>query len=217
MKTHNVKRLPLKEWAYMDDLRREMEEQAQEGNLRGVTDIVHKIIALSTGETPSNDFWLDDMELFVKALEANAPRKPFPILTSKTKGKPLPWEYAGRTWYFWLNVFARKYGWSETEIAVMDIDDCIGLYQEIVADDHFEKEWQNSLSEVSYQYNTATKTSKLVELPRPDWMRPTPNKSQTVKTSMMPANAVPQGVVINLDEQQPKKVESNEGTPSQET
>lgn len=212
MKTNiQPKRLPLREWAKLDDLRQELEKEAKAENFVGVADCIHKIIELTTGAQSENDFWMDDMQLFIESLRVNAPVKPFPILESKQKGKPLPWEYSGRTWYFWLHTLARKYGWAETEIAKMDIDDCIGLYQEIVADDQAEREWQNSLSEVSYAYNKTTKTSKLVELPKPDWMKPAPQKSQPVKTSPMPTKAMPMGVVFNLDETTPQKVQSHEG------
>jgi len=195
-----VRRLTLKGWTTLDDLRKELEEHAKAQEFVQAAALVRKIIQLSTGKKPRNKFWLDDALLFIEILSVNSPKKDFPILTSKQQGKPLPWEYSGRMWYFWLNTLAKKYGWSEVEIAKMDIDDCIGLYQEIVADEQYEREWQNSLSEVAYAYNKSTKTSKLVELPKPDWMRPAPKKAQPVKTVSMPARAVPMGVVLALDE-----------------
>lgn len=192
------RRLPLRGWAAIDNIRRKIEDSVWSA----VPSLVHQIIELTTGHKPNNDFWLDDMKLFVKSLEMNMPTKKFPILETKEKSDPMPWEYPERSWYFWENLFASHYGWEEKVIAELDIDTCIGLYQEIIIDQQLGQEWQASLSEVSYTYDKSSKTSRLQKLPRPNWMLRTAGEAKPIKTFMMPAIAAPMGVVINLDEKQ---------------
>ena len=193
-----ARRLPLRGWASLDDLRRSIQNKAEEGNWSAVPELIHQTNELC-GASDREAFWLDVVEVYNKILQANLPTKDFPILQAKEKGKPLPWEYSGRSWYFWLHLFASSYGWSTGQIGNLDIDTAIALFQEIETDSQLEKEWQWGLSEVSYSYDKATKRSRFNSLPRPSWMRPAVGAPKPVKTERMPANAVPMGVVINLD------------------
>jgi hypothetical protein len=127
----------------------------------------------------------------------------FPILTSKDKQKPLPWEYDGRTWYFWLNTFAEHYGWDDERVGNMDIDTAIGLYQEIQIEEQLKSEFTYGLSEVAYVYDKNTKKSRFSPLPRPQWMLGIAPKDKPVKTYPMPAIALPKGNIVFLDD--PKK------------
>lgn len=194
-------RLTLKGWAAMEDLEREIDLAAKEGNWSAIPDLIYKIIELDLKKVDKTLTWMDSVKIFHKILELNSPAKDFPMLHSREKGKPMPWEYQGRAWYFWLHLFAQAYGWSEKEVAKMNIDDAVGLYQEIIIEDQLNKEWDWGLSEISYEYNKTTKKSHFKPLPRPDWMRGIVGKPKPVKTVRVAKSALPVGEVINLDEQ----------------
>jgi hypothetical protein len=121
----------------------------------------------------------------------------FPILTSQTKenDNKLPWEYDGRGWYFWLNLFAKSYGWDEKTIGELDIDTAIGLYQETQIDEQLDREWEWGMSEIAYPYNDRTKKSEFRQLPRPDWMMPMAPKH--VPVVKIRKDMIPVGNVIS--------------------
>ena len=82
-------------------------------------------------------------------------------------------------------------------------------------DDQLEREFYYGLSEVAYHYDAATKKSKFVPLPRPNWMRPKVEPEKVVKTPI-PASMIPMGVVISdnvlPDELLPKEYEKGKQT-----
>jgi hypothetical protein len=193
----NPSRLTLKGWAALDDLKKQIGDST---NSDIACNFILQSIELAIDERPDWDeaFWLDVTELFIKTSIANQPTIPFPILTSKAKGDSLPWEYAGRSWFFWLNVFAKRYGWDESSIAALDIDTAVALYQEITVDEQTQREWEWGLSENSISYNSATKKSRFVPLERPDWMAATAKPRKVVKMKIR-ADMMPNGNIINLD------------------
>ena len=195
-------RLPLRGWAVLEDVRRKIDHEAEWGRWSLIPDLIFQSINICTEkDTDHQDsFWLDVVELYNKAIEANSPRKVLPILTSKEKSKPMPWEYEGRTWYFWLNLFAKSYGWDAEKIGALDIDDAIALYQETVIDEQLENEWDWGLSEISYEYVPSTKKSKFRPLPRPSWMLGVaPQAKKPEKKIKILKKMLPQGNVVSLD------------------
>jgi hypothetical protein len=192
-------RLSLRGWAALEDLRRSIDSAAEEGEWSVVPELIFQSIELCC-EVDRDSDWMEVAATYNQILQLNLPTKKFPMLTSKDKGKPMPWEYPGRSWYFWLNVLAKSYGWSAEEIGEMDVDDAIGLYQEIVIDDQLENEWQWGLSEMSYEYNNSTKKSHFKPLPRPDWMKGVVGKPKPVPKIKMPVRMMPVGNIFNLDE-----------------
>jgi len=191
-------RLTLKSWAALDDYGKQI---ADCKDTDSACDLLFKSIELAITERPKWDeiFWMDVSDLYTRTSQANQPTLQFPILTTKTKdGDDLPWEYPGRTWLFWLNVFAKSYGWSEESIAALDIDTAIGLYQEVVVDEQMRDEWQWGLSEKSVEYVPSTKKSKFVPLSRPEWMQAVAKPKKIAKT-MIRKDMLPAGNIINLD------------------
>jgi hypothetical protein len=136
--------------------------------------------------------------VYAEAVQINAPSFDFPILQPSTGGKDnkkAPWEYNGRAWYFWLNLFAGRYGWSEIAISVMDIDTAIGLYQEIILDDQLKNEFVYGLSEIAYPYNQSTKKQEFRPMPRPEWMKPLiPKQLPIIK---MRKDMLPMGNIVD--------------------
>lgn len=191
------RRLTLRGWAALDDLRREIEDQSREGNWYRVPGLIFNIIELSC-EVDKDMFWMDAIELFRETVSLNSPTKDFPILRAGGKSEPMPWEYPGRSWYFWLHLFASRYGWSEEEIGAMDIDSAIGLYQESQVEDQLRDEFSWGLSEVSYSYDKTTKKSKLVRLPRPTWMTRLVEKKKKAKKLPTLSTHMPAGEIVKL-------------------
>lgn len=191
------RRLTLRGWAALDDLRREIEEEGSEGRWENIPPLIFKVIQLSF-KPNKNIFWLDTVELFRKTVDLNAPIKDFPILRARDKSDPEPWEYVGRSWYFWVNLLASNYGWSEEQIGALDIDTAIGLYQEIQVNNQLKDEFQWGLSETSYSYDKTTKKSRLTRMPRPRWMTRAVEKKKTVKKTKIPSVSMPIGVIEKL-------------------
>lgn len=193
-----MNRLNLKDWSRLDDIRQKINTEAEAGRWQIVPNLIIESIILCGAEIEDPP-WMDVAELYVEAVTLNQPRIKFPIFTSKEKGKKMPWEYEGRTWYFWLNLFAGQYGWAAQDIGELDLDDAFGLYEEIVVDDQHEKEWEYGLSEMAYVYNTTTKKSHFRPLSKPDWMLLSPDQAKkSVKKIRMPKSALPVGEIINL-------------------
>lgn len=117
--------------------------------------------------------WYEVISAYSEVVILNSPTIKFPVLFGEeSKNEKMPWEYTGRSWYFWLHLFASNYGWSEEHIGELDIDTAIGLYQEILLGDQLDREWHYGLSEVAYQYNSGTKKNEYKPLDRPTWMLP---------------------------------------------
>ena len=150
--------------------------------------------------------WYELIEIYSYIIKVNSPHINFPILNeSKKKNEKLPWEYRGRNWYFWLNLFAKTYGWDADTVSRLDIDTAIGLFQESQIDEQLGREFQWGLSEISYVYNHSTKKSEFKALERPDWMKPI---AQAPKKIKIRKDMMPVGNVINLDEEELKRREA---------
>lgn len=201
-------RLRLKGWTYLDSLRKTMESAVSKKSYKSYYDAVIKFI--DTALVPSKNTvdwstvsWFELLDAFYVVVRLNTPTLKLPILESSLKeNDPLPWEYDGRTWYFWFHLFAKSYGWTENVIANLDIDDAIALYQEIVIEEQLQREWEWGMSEVSYEYNKATKTSKHRSLERPKWMLPIVPEPKKIKIRK---DMLPVGNTINPNEDELKR------------
>lgn len=194
-------RLKLRGWSWLEGLKNDMDIAISKNDYKQTFHCMVKFIEMAMVPYVPIQWdkvpWYEFIEIYSKAIELNSPTIEFPILKgSKVENKKLPWEYPGRSWYFWLNLFARNYGWPEETIAEMDIDTAIGAYQEVVIDDQLQKEWEWGLSEIAYPYNQTTKNSEFKKLDRPDWMMPIiPKEPQVIK---MKKSFLPQGNIIDL-------------------
>ena len=118
---------------------------------------------------------------------------PLVVNTSDTKIPPEPWDYDGRSWYSWANMFADAYGWTIDYIAELDVDDAVALAQEILVHEQLDKEWTWGLSEIAYPYDKSSGKSKFQPLVRPAWMRPIKKGKTQVK---LPKSWLPAGIVL---------------------
>ena len=199
----NINRLTLRGWAVLEDLRGRIETSAKDGDLDSVYELIYHYVWNGMGAKMDLDSmsWMDIAELFAAIIEANQPLIQFPILTQKHKEVTMPWEYPGRTWYFWLHSFAKEYGWDEEKVGNLDIDTAIGLYQEITIDEQLKAEWEWGLTDLAYEYNQKTKRAVFHPLERPSWMQGIVRRQKPVtKKVKIRRDMLPVGNVVQLDE-----------------
>jgi len=189
------KRLRLKGWLEGESLREQINESKSTDE---IVNNLYSYLTLIYGEEDWDKKTWEEIEmLYLSGIEINLPKIEFPMLSKSSETlEKSPWEYIERTWYLWVNTLASKYGWSMEYIAELDIDDAIGLMQEIIIDDQLEKEWTWNLSELTYSYDAATKSSNHSEYPRPSWMTDTIKHPETYKIDK---RMMPQGLIIGDD------------------
>ena len=170
----------LKDWLVLEELRAKILEAADK-NYAEMSTAVREYLSVASSVEYQETVWYQTVKDYESALQANFPTHSFALLKSREKHDKMPWEYEGRTWYYWLHIFSKNYGWSEEQISKLDIDTAIGLLQEILITEQVEHEWNWSLTEIAYPYNSTTKKGVFQELPRPDWMKKIVPKPQKVK------------------------------------
>jgi len=140
-------------------------------------------------------YWQDALKAFLKIHSVTAPDASLPLvsLNSDKRSERDAWDYSGRLWYFYANIFASAYGWSEKQIAGLSVDAALSYMQEILTAEQFEKEFQHRLAETSYSYDKATKKSKYIPLPKPYWM--VAKKKDVPKVISIRADMLPVGVI----------------------
>jgi len=196
-----LSRLPLRGWARLEGIKRKLDEALEVKSIDTYFDgLVAFIEEVSHGSGVDWETvpWLEFLDVYNRAIVLNSPNLKFPMLEGASEGdKSLPWEYDGRSWYFWYNLFAKNYGWTEDVVGAMDIDDAIGLYQEILIDQQLDHEWEWGLTEIAYPYDSNTKKSKFSPLPRPNWMKPNvvPKVLPVVR---MKASHLPMGNIVDV-------------------
>jgi hypothetical protein len=142
--------------------------------------------------------WFEIIQAYSSLTKLNRPRD-IPILKNNPSDqKKIPWEYEGRTWFWWLHVFSKNYGWTKDVVEELDIDEALSLLQEIQLEDQFQREWQWSLTEIAYPYDANTKKSQFKELGRPLWMQESRPFLPSTKVKFR-KNMIPVGRVIGED------------------
>lgn len=171
----DVSRPKLKVWIRLEDLREKINKGGGEDNLvLSILSYISLTIVDISIEELENIPWYDILESYNSIVDICTPLIEFPILSAHAKNDDeAAWEYDERTWYMWSNALARSYSWTLEYIAELDVDDAIGLLQEIYTDEQIRKEWEWSLSEIAYPYNKTTEKTEYKPLPRPSWMQDT--------------------------------------------
>jgi hypothetical protein len=86
------------------------------------------------------------------------------------KGEPEPYDYEGRNWAWIVHKLASRYGWTREETFNLWPEEAAAYLQEILISEHAESEERYRLSELAYQYDKVTKTSRYVPYQKPGWM-----------------------------------------------
>lgn len=114
--------------------------------------------------------------------------------TNQEKKTPPRWEYPGRFIAYWINTFAKTYGWSLERILNLDIDIAVHLLQEIFIEEHEQKEWEyQTTPDLSFQYDESSKKSKYHPLPKPYWMNEAVDAK--IEKTKIPVSLLPYGVI----------------------
>jgi len=189
-KEYEVTRAKLKRWLQLEDVREQIARAADREDRPGFVAQIYSYlsVALSVEDDFSQLPWFEIVEAYQQILSVNIPNLDLPLLHATSTGEKVPWDYEGRGWYSWANIFSKAFGWTLEYVAELDLDDAIALLQEIKADDQVEREWEWMLTEVSYD-----RKGKHKELPRPHWMRGIiiPDNTKTkIKKSMLPVGNV---------------------------
>lgn len=201
-KEYLLSQLKLKAWSKLEEIRQDLDVSASIKDYEGCFLQMVKVIEATILSKDKVDWstipWFEFLKLYKEVIIINSPSIDFPILHGKNGDKSkLPWEYKERSWYFWFNLFANKYGWTEDIISNLDIDSAIGLYQEVEIDGQLHREWEWGLSEIAYPYNKGTKKQEYKPLARPNWMKPlVPKHLPKVRIRK---DMLPMGNIIDLD------------------
>jgi hypothetical protein len=86
------------------------------------------------------------------------------------KGETEPYDYEGRNWAWVIHKLASRYGWTRDHIFNLYPEEAAAYLQEILVSEHQESEERYRLSELAYQYDSNSKTSRYVPYQKPSWM-----------------------------------------------
>jgi len=183
----------LKEWISLDEIQEQITKSPS-------ADGIYAYLSKSTGR--EKDFWdklswIDSTQAYRTISRLNKVEIELPMLENRDVSpiKPIPWDYIGRGWYVWLNMFSKAYTWSAEYVAELEVEDAFGLFQELEVDRQLEREWEWQLTELAYPYNSSSKKSEFHPLPRPSWMK---TKAGPPKASRIRRELMPVGNVIDL-------------------
>jgi hypothetical protein len=199
---YTINRAALRLWLQLEEHKDRVTTSAESGNIKGIVDAVYSYLSavllddIEYSELP----WYEVIEAFYHAVSLNMPSFEFPFLQSVLDNSKFSWDYEGRTWYIWLNILSSR-GWTVEYISELDIDDAIGIAQEIAIERQLDLETQWALSEKSVSYNEQGK-GKFNPLERPAWMRPLPRE---IKPGRIPKHMLPQGMIISWNKDEPTK------------
>ena len=197
-----VEQLRLKGWLELNSIQRRIDKAIERKHIDGIADgiIAYVSIAFKMDNIMLSDLpWLEVVTAYMAAVAANKLSVEIPMMKSMLKdfvGEN--WDYEGREFYHWSHLFAENYGWNIYDVANLRVEDAVKLLQEILVASQLQKEWEWMCSQNSVGYDAATKKSKAIELPRPDWMKE--QGSLRVGTRPMPEKFVPPGIVIKLED-----------------
>ena len=163
-----IDRATFYEWLQLEEIKEKLITAVEDSHYQEFVSCFYEYLATAVNEEKdwSELPWIKVRDLFYKAEEVNTPTKPFPILLHKSESKT-SWDYEGRTWYFWLHTLASSYGWEIEQVKSLDIDDAIGLLQEILLDKYDDRNFLWRTSRVAYH----TKSGRFQPLDKPNWMK----------------------------------------------
>lgn len=201
-KTIEFERKSLRQWIDLEEARSKIRDDFKAKNAEQSSQNIFAYIQLATKDRKKLEWdkfdGISALALFLEARLINTPTREFPILKFHNEQKETPpWEYPGRAWYYWLNLFSKNYHWPIDYISKLDIDDAIGLYQECKIDEQIDKEWEWGLSEIAYPYDPSAKAGIFKPLGRPQWMLGIAPKPRVVHIK---ADMLPMGNIEGIDE-----------------
>jgi hypothetical protein len=185
-KEYTVHRATLKLWLYLEEQKEQIKIAAENGQREKLESSFNAYIS-AVLDTEIEDLpWYEVVNAFSAISNLNKPSFDFPFLRSAIEETRIEWDYDGRTWYIWLHLLSSK-GWSIEYISNLEIDDAIGLAQEIAIDKQLELEAKWAMSQNAYNAD-----GKFQPLKRPAWMK------KPLEIVKIPKKMMPVGLVINF-------------------
>lgn len=185
-------RPPLRKWLALEDERVNLYNAIASRNIENIAQSIISAVSFALdipNKKLENRPWYEIGSALLIIFSANTPKFDFPFLRAKIQDKKDTWDYQGRTWYIWVDLFAERYGWDVETIANLDVDDAIALAQETAVDHQLEKEWDWMTSWVAYQGENGFKP-----LDRPSWMasnrEPFIPKKMKIRKEFMPVGII---------------------------
>lgn len=203
--TYPLVRHRLKVWLVLEDCYTKVVQAAEKGEKEVFCATLYSYLSAAFGcqdEELKTCSWHQLAKAFTADHNANRPTIEFPVLrTFKEKKKDLEngWEYEGRTWFVWLHMLAREFGWSIEYVENLELDHAIGLLEEILVNVQLRKEWEYGLSPNCFHYDPNTQKSIFVPMERPPWMHGVPKPVEKVKIKV---SDLPVGLVLRWDDTQ---------------
>ena len=144
---------------------------------------------------------LEFLRAYIMLLKLNSPKVDFPMLHGEDKkSKPIPWEYENRWAITWVHMLSKTYGWSRADVLELPIEEAFAYLQEVMVDEQLGREFVHGLSEVAYQFDKASNTSRLVPLTRPIWMNGPVSAHPQKRLKQMSKEWMPMGQVTTQEE-----------------
>jgi len=161
----------LKKWLELEDAKGDITEAIAHWDSQKIADAIFTYIAIAycikDKKVLESIAWTEIVHAMLHTEQVCKLEIDFPILLAEVSSKKESWDYDGRTWYVWLHMLAKEYGWSEEHISELEIETAFGLMQEIAIGEQLKREFIWMTSEVPYQ----TKDGRFVPLDRPSWMQ----------------------------------------------
>lgn len=218
-KEHNIERCKFRKWIELEQIRDKIQtnlrNNSSEEASNAIIEYISQCIDIDKDEV-NQSAWSEVAMAFVNIMSLNEPRfiPAYMRFVEQQKERKEIWDYDNRAWYVYAHMLAKEYGWTLDYSANLDIDDALKMIQEIMLEGQLRKEWEWTCSQNSVGYDSSTKQSKIIELPRPTWMRPAP--AQPKKVKILKAH-LPMGMVIKYDEHgQSSTIDGNPRSTSSE-
>lgn len=140
---------------------------------------------------------IEMLTAYLQLREMNQMTADIPLIKENASDqKKNAWDYPQRFAAVWMHTLASAYGWSREDILDLDIDEALCYLQEILVEDYFAKEFDNSLSPNSFKHDGKGK-AEYVPITKPFWMtpkQPQQNRNRTLK-SVIPPGATWQSMI----------------------
>lgn len=201
-KSYTVEQKRLREWLSLSEILVSLGEAAEHKDRERTASTLcsYVSVALHLDNKDIEDLpWNEVASAFKEVYKANdidLSHIAFTRVEERPDKKEL-WDYSGRLWWSWAHDFAKNFGWEIEYISNLKVLEAFALLQEMLLNQHFEKEWQWTLSEYSLKYNSTTKKSEPNPMPKPSWMKTaSPKDMKAPETIKMRKEAIPVGNVI---------------------
>lgn len=196
---YTAKRYKLREWLKLDAVRERLLDAIENKDTDRVAKFLCDFVSIASDLANLDALpWYEIAKAFLAIEAENQLHHKFALLrTTRKRIDVPPWDYDGRSWYWWNNILSSKYGWTSEYVAELDIDDATGLLQEILVDEQLRKEWEWSLTELAYPYDEVAKKGRFKPLDRPDWMKTIlPDQQPKIPVMRIRKDMLPVGIVV---------------------